>query len=863
MDGAGSDDAPASGTNRFERASVPILIFSLMLTLALGIQLFPLPSFAVDLAAFAPETDAQAAENRMVEHFPAESRPMFIHVSSDSGSDSNILSMSNLQIQEEVLANLLNRSEHGGNYIENTIAAPNIIQFAIDESDAVNTTLHDYSNWAELADALLDDDTICGDALDDERALSSGSFIQDSLLHHDLEFENTFCEYLRDPNYNGSAAPSATSTLWVLMIDPELDDLERQIYQSIIRDQLDASSDDTTLDFHSTSIDLMSHDINKGTLSELAMLVAGALVVVVLLLAIAFRSVRGVAFPLVGLSAALVWTYGGMALAGIQFSVLEVAVAPVVLGLGIDYSIHLQRHYDDFRAQGMRSGEAWLNSFNSLKVALTLGVITTMAAFLANIASPLPPLRTFGFALAFGVFCAFVSSTIVVGALHVFMERASERFSVNSEWARFGNFGNLMGSFQRKHQAKVIGIIALLTVASVIVAAARLETEFDLTDFLDDDMDVMEGRDKLYDSYDAAGWKPVYILMEPESGATTIPDNAQFLNSLQLLDNWLSQPNTGVVVTESTLGNLHPAYDGPYPILLDAVQGDYDFGQTHHLKIINATSKLATDTGFNDGDVAAALYNLSTNNSLSDPLTGESWADRVDHVIAFTNEPTPSIHYIRMEVLVQVESSTDSSTVLTSMTKTVDDFTSLSGVNADVHISGDIVSLQAVLDGLTESQLESTIISLAVSFTVLLALTRKLGPAVIIVLPVALAATWVVGAMALLNLNWNVMTVMVTALTIGLGIDYSIHVWRRFESTQDAEGDVWNGLNEMYATTGVALLLSAGTTICGFAVLLISDMPVVRDFGVVTAITVFFSLMLALILLPTFLVLDAQSRNGE
>ena len=72
--------------------------------------------------------------------------------------------------------------------------------------------------------------------------------------------------------------------------------------------------------------------------------------------------------------------------------------------------------------------------------------------------------------------------------------------------------------------------------------------------------------------------------------------------------------------------------------------------------------------------------------------------------------------------------------------------------------------------------------------------------------------------MALLNLNWNVMTVMVTALTIGLGIDYSIHVWRRFEAMKSKEGDVWSGLREMYASTGVALVLSAGTTVCGFSV---------------------------------------------
>ena len=103
---------------------------------------------------------------------------------------------------------------------------------------------------------------------------------------------------------------------------------------------------------------------------------------------------------------------------------------------------------------------------------------------------------------------------------------------------------------------------------------------------------------------------------------------------------------------------------------------------------------------------------------------------------------------------------------------------------------------------------------------------------------------------------------MVTALTIGLGIDYSIHVWRRFESMRIQEGDDWSGLKEMYASTGVALLLSAGTTICGFSILLLSQMPVIQDFGIVTAITVFFSLILALILLPVFLILDSQTQNG-
>ena len=70
-----------------------------------------------------------------------------------------------------------------------------------------------------------------------------------------------------------------------------------------------------------------------------------------------------------------------------------------------------------------------------------------------------------------------------------------------------------------------------------------------------------------------------------------------------------------------------------------------------------------------------------------------------------------------------------------------------------------------------------------------MAMTRRFSTSAVIILPVAVAGIWVVGTMALVGLNWNVLTVMITALTIGLGIDYSIHMWRRFEDELDKGAD--------------------------------------------------------------------------
>ena len=55
-------------------------------------------------------------------------------------------------------------------------------------------------------------------------------------------------------------------------------------------------------------------------------------------------------------------------------------------------------------------------------------------------------------------------------------------------------------------------------------------------------------------------------------------------------------------------------------------------------------------------------------------------------------------------------------------------------------------------------------------------------------------------------------------------------MWRRFEVELEKRGDHWGALGEALDTTGVALMLSALTTMAGFAVLLFSPMPIIQDF---------------------------------
>ena len=287
------------------------------------------------------------------------------------------------------------------------------------------------------------------------------------------------------------------------------------------------------------------------------------------------------------------------------------------------------------------------------------------------------------------------------------------------------------------------------------------------------------------------------------------------------------------------------------------------FGEKYGLVITNGDLRRGIDSQF---DLGAALVNLSENASVADPYAGDSWADRVENTVHLDGD---KIKHIRIEVRVDASTSSETSRVVQWFEDELGDEedsgkmrSELSGV-ANVYVTGDLVALQNVLDGLNSSQLSSTAISFIVSFVVLLLLTRRPVPAIVVLTPVVLATLWVVGSMVVLPLKWNVLTVMVTALSLGIGIDYVIHMWRRFESERQKRDDVWEALEETISTTGVALVLSAGTTGLGFLVLMFSPMPVVQQFGLVTALTVSYSLILSILVLPVLLLMTENNSPGR
>ncbi len=863
-DMANGDSVSEPLVRAFEKSALPIVVLSVLFTAAMAQVLLEFPGFTTDIASFAPEAESDAAEDRIDGVMQASPHMIYINVgpydratdgtNTCEDSSCNVLEIAALQQLSDDLDMIEGFSQANHGFIVAHINAAGMLETALEERDEQGRSLDDFADWEGLLGAVSESEK-CSDAIGNDQAIASASFAASAMLHLDLDYAPV-CEWL--DSGEGDPTPSASSTMWVIEISGEISDDERREKTSIIRTMLTAKhplGESSSLQYGVISDDLISHDINQSTMGNLVWLLLIAVMVVVALLAIAFRSFMMVAAPLLGLSAALVWTYGIVTLLGMRLSVLEVAVAPVVLGLGIDYSIHMQRGYEFAKKRSVSAARAWVESFSVLRLALSLAVVTTVFAFLANLSSELPPLRTFGFTLALGVVSAFAASTITVGAVHIVVEKSAGE--MRHRGLRMDRSADLATRFQRRNTARVLLIVAMITMGSVIVAIRELDTSFELTDFLSEEgMEVMEVRNDIYDSYDAAAWKTVVILVEPASGDEALTGERDLMKGLGFFDSRIS--GLPEVVNPTNTGTQRPSYDGLYPILRDAIENDPSLGESFHMGIFDG--QLGVADGFGEGDLTAAVTTLLGNDSVGDALRGHTWAERTAMHVALT-EDGGSIKFLKMRVDVLVKTSEEAQEVAEVFVKQAQLLEDDGLIGGEVYITGDVVVLNNVLSGLVLSQVESTAISLFVSMLVLVLLTRRLGQSLVVILPVGLAGAWVVGAMAMLGINWNVLTIMITALTIGLGIDYSIHVWRRIEANRNSGMGTWEAMRDMYSTTGTALLLSAGTTICGFMVLLLSPIPVIQDFGIVSSISVLFSLVMALLVLPGLLAAEFRTSG--
>ena len=215
--------------------------------------------------------------------------------------------------------------------------------------------------------------------------------------------------------------------------------------------------------------------------------------------------------------------------------------------------------------------------------------------------------------------------------------------------------------------------------------------------------------------------------------------------------------------------------------------------------------------------------------------------------------------YRSARVVYTVEGDASDSEVAADSREVADDF------RYEATATGSIVVFQAVSDVIFESAILSLAIALSgtAAFLVFIYYVLEGRPSlgIVNVVPVMVTVALLAGTMRALGIPLNAITGTMLALTIGLGVDYSVHVVHRF-ADEFGETDLLTALDRTVRGTGGALLGSVLTTAFGIGVLALAVFPAIGQFGILTALSVVYAFLTSLLVIPSTLVIWDRLTNG-
>ena len=629
----------------------------------------------------------------------------------------------------------------------------------------------------------------------------------------------------------------------------------------------DLSSVDTDLEVRPFSFGLLLTGVDDFT-SEVGQLFALAFGVIVLILAFVYwlspgregswlASIRRTVADISLTMLTIVMAIGIMQGAGYlleQVGVIDAFSAPtqivpiLLIGLGVDYAIHLTSRYREEIGEGLNVDGAMTGAVKSVGIALFLATITTVIGFLTNVFNPVPALKDFGILAAVGILVAFLLMLTFVPAVRLVLDRRAERKGTLPVSALEAHGDRMLPRIMEKlavitEKAAIPTLVIALALGGLgFYGFTQLETRFSFTDFLPDDSEYIGTLDILTEDFGGGFGETTDVLVEatPEQGIDGSVHNALVAANAALVD----VPD---VQTIDTAQGAFVNANSPIAILGQFFAAGPAGAPEEVLAAVEAAGMDQDLMVPDDADVA--------------PLYAAILAaapDQASQVIAMDGDQVDALLW---DITTTAgEDVTDLSTGLDEAFAPVNEL-GASAIPTSDNIIGDVV-----VNKLTASQSASLFITIAVSALVLIVSfwfeSRRWFLGVITIAPVALVVLWTYGLMYATGIPFGPVTATIAALSIGIGVPFTIHIARRFQEDRRANHDAEIAMRLTMRHTGGALAGSAFTTMAGFGVLITSSLIPFRQMGQVTVYAIGLSLIVSVLVLPSMLALwDSWHRK--
>ena len=625
-----------------------------------------------------------------------------------------------------------------------------------------------------------------------------------------------------------------------------------------------------------TGLTPVVHDISDAIYTELVdRMLPISIVLVCLAMLLLHRSPKVIVICGAPILMSLAITFGITVIADITLTPMIISVGPILVGLGVDYALHLTNRIeenrielieerlemawsaqrDGFQAEDIDPWDPHISLTATVRAVLTTGhaiflsALTTIVGFSVlrwPSLVPIEPMRTVGTTLLLGISTTFVLSMLMVPALVQLLRYRKTRFKAFDElWEKVGEI-----------PVKATVVVILVTIFFT-------------------------------------GWGG-YILKEELgegiSGASEeVPPGLESYETLREYSLAFDGGQTNMFIVDAT---QRGAQNGTAPIrdlpILDAI----DIMQVDKIDQVEKTTTVSLVTILKSIHVDVEIGNLEIyDRSLwellhdecwdeaTNPLRPDCWAyaatSREDMVNVAFDTLSPEVRSMFMnadqgtgetKTLVYVNQPYINLTGATTLRDAIDGFLTGKGCGGSAWtcqglgiqqvfnslLTGGLPVSIDVNDGVHEAQYETTVATMLILLIVMAFLFRSPRLAFFTMIAVGVVVVWQPLLMREggLDINVNFFTAMVGTLVFGIGVDDSIHIVDRIKD----EGETPAGIVKSVARTGQTIFETTTTTCAGLSAGLFVAIPGLQNFFVLMMLLLILALLTSSILLPALIV---------
>ncbi len=619
--------------------------------------------------------------------------------------------------------------------------------------------------------------------------------------------------------------------------DERTEDAERRIKEL-------ASESDGPLRVSSLSPVIVEDEYKRATEEGMGPLIGLALLLIIALLFLFTRSISDTLLTLTGLILSIICVVGAEGWLGPNAlgiigppSSLTAMVPVILIGLTVDYAIQAVSHYREERLEGKPVLEAVRTGIEHVTIPLTLAAVTTIASLLASLFSPIGVIGDFGVVAGLGVGLSLIVMLTLIPATRTIIDRRKEARGTLKPARPISNalpgiplITGKLGKWVTRRPAPYLVGVLIITIG-LGYAATGLESEFSIKDILPRGGTVLADMNTL-ESAVGGTTEIASLLVKAE-----LTETRTLLNLHDLANSFVDE-------------QIRPS------AVAGAIQGSYE-------RFIDDWITDSGEPGDKYDPELAALFREALPGVEFDPVLMQQFIDKL-----LAKEPELAHYLINNPagvdtMLLQFPMYTGEPSATRMLH---DDIEKLwLGDDGAVSITSPDIVAVAVTDQITDGQTESISVTIAVALGILSIFfwvtLRQPILGLVAVGPILLVLICVLGTMALLDIPYSLITSIITALSIGIGVDYTIHVIHRYREEFAGLRNPEQAAVRTLATTGSALLGSALTTAFGFGVLIASPLLASQQFGITATITIVYSLAVSIFLvLPAMVVWGAYQN---